>query len=897
LFAPGSPINKSFDQMLAWWVDVARRRARLILALSLILTALSVDYALTNLGINTDTGQMFSDTLPWRHTYLQYQKDFPESVENLVLVLDGSNPDLVEQASRQLAQRLSQDMRLVKWVYRPDAGPFFEREGLLYLSPDELGKLSDNLAAIQPFLGRLAADPSLRGFAGLLGQAVDAVMVGGQRFDLDRVLDEVTRSVDAARRGETRTLSWQELMLGRTATGGHETRRFVIVKPKLDYRQLLPAGAIMGHIRSVGRELGLSAGGGVPRGERVRLRITGDIALAYEELKGVSRGAGLAAVLALILVGAVLGFGLRSGRLVLASLVALVVGLTWTSGFATVAVGRLNLISVAFAVLYIGLGVAYAIHFCLRYREVMMEGVGHAQALRRTAQDVGESLVLCAVTTGIGFFAFVPTSFAGVSELGIIAGTGMFISLLVTLTLLPALLTLLPLRAGSAPPAQPPGRARWLQASLAAFPWRGRRSILVVTVVLSLASLALLPGIRFDYNPLDVRNPNAESVKTYRDLMKSSGTSPWSAEVMVSGLAAAEAMKQRLEALPAVGRVLGLQDFVPDHQAQKLAIIDQMSLLLGPTLAPGTTEPPPTLAQQKAALAGLRVRLEQALRAAPEEALAPQVTALDRALDGFQRAVEHAADGGRALLERLQSSVIGTLPEQLRALRTGLQARPITVADLPQTLRERWVAPDGRYRVEVSPRQDLTKDNALQRFVSEVTSVAPHATDAPVVILRSGQAVVGAFQQAFLSALVLIVLLLVVLMRRARDVLMVLAPLLLASLLTLGTMELMGMPFNFANVIALPLLLGMGVDNGIHMVNRMHTAPPPGGNPLQTSTTRAIIVSALTTICSFGNLAFSAHRGMASMGALLTIGLAYTLICTLILLPVLLASGPKPVRH
>jgi predicted RND superfamily exporter protein len=221
----------------------------------------------------------------------------------------------------------------------------------------------------------------------------------------------------------------------------------------------------------------------------------------------------------------------------------------------------------------------------------------------------------------------------------------------------------------------------------------------------------------------------------------------------------------------------------------------------------------------------------------------------------------------------------------LQALEISLEADRITSQDLPPDLVARWRAADGTYRVEVSPREDLNDAAALRRFVNAVRKIAPEAIGFPVIYLDAGNAVVWAFQQAFVLALIAISGLLFVLLRPKSDVLLVLLPLLLAGALTGAASVLLDIPFNFANVIALPLLLGIGVDNGIHMVHRMRASPPASGQILQTSTARAVLFSSLTTICSFGNLAFSPHRGMASMGIMLSVGIGFALICTLIVLP------------
>jgi predicted RND superfamily exporter protein len=248
------------------------------------------------------------------------------------------------------------------------------------------------------------------------------------------------------------------------------------------------------------------------------------------------------------------------------------------------------------------------------------------------------------------------------------------------------------------------------------------------------------------------------------------------------------------------------------------------------------------------------------------------------------------------MLKDLQTSLLGSLPTRLHALNISLEADRVSKNDLPEELVGHWVASDGRYRVAIFPRENLNDAGAMRRFVDAVKKVAPNATGFPVIYLEAGDAVVKAFQQAFSLALIAVTVLLVILLRPKSDVILVMLPLILAGALTGAASVLLNIPFNFANIIALPLLLGIGVDSGIHMVHRMRAAPPANGQMLQTSTARAVLYSSLTTICSFGNLAVSPHRGMASMGVLLTIGIGFTLLCTLVVLPALMIMGKQATK-
>jgi hopanoid biosynthesis associated RND transporter like protein HpnN len=434
--------QQRIEHWLARWVDLMTRRAIWVVVLGALITLGGGWYSATHLTMDTNNADLISKRVGWRQDSVAYQKAFPIYVDNLAVVVDGATPDLASSAVKRLAKTLRSQPELFESVYVPGGGKFFARNGLLYLKPDKLNALANRLVRIQPLLGRLSTDPTLVTFFDLLGQAMapDAPV----QLSLSPVFGELADVFDANRRGHFDQMSWQGLIGGDQP--GVSSQRFIIVKPRLDYDALLPAAAPMQAIRDGATKLHLDAAHGV------RVRQTGEVALSDEELQSVTQGAAWGALAATLLVGIILYMGLRSWALMGASLASLVAGLVGTATFAALFVGRLNLISIAFAVLYIGLGIDYAIHVCLRYREAMLEQEGelaeHALAVRRALQtaisDVGVSLALCAFTTAAGFFAFIPTSYSGVAELGLISGVGMFISLVVSLTFLPAVLALIP---------------------------------------------------------------------------------------------------------------------------------------------------------------------------------------------------------------------------------------------------------------------------------------------------------------------------------------------------------------------------------------------------------------------------------------------------------------------
>jgi predicted exporter len=377
-------------------------------------------------------------------------------------------------------------------------------------------------------------------------------------------------------------------------------------------------------------------------------------------------------------------------------------------------------------------------------------------------------------------------------------------------------------------------------------------------------------------------------VQTFDDLLAEGKAFPWNLHVMTADRASADALAERIGALDTVDYTLTLSDFVARDQEEKLALLSDTALLLGPALAASATRAPPSVGEQIAAVTGLEAALTTYDARAVQPELANAEARLRAALAAFG-AARLASDDAASALAELEESLLGAFDERLRLLRTALATGGFGVGDLPSEFVDLVVAPDGRIRVEAFPREDLNDTAALERYVAEVRSVAPGAFGVSVVIVESAQVVIGALREALLVASVLIVALLLSVWRSPLDAALVAVPLGLAALFTAAAAALVGVPLNFANVIVVPLLLGMGVDSGIHMVHRFRAGALPSGNLLRTPTARAVFYSALTTIASFGTLALSTHLGLASLGRLLTLGLALILVCNLVVLPAAVA--------
>ncbi len=844
-----------------------------VLLLYLVLCALSVSYTSRHLGIQNNTAQLLDQDLPFQKVRLELEGAFPQDASTLILAMEAETPEQTLLAAEAIKRRLEAESSLFESVYIPDDDPFFRRQGFLYLDTAQLETVFAKLIDAQPFIGYLSQHFH---FAGLVDIVVQALEKGDadSAASLDTLLSAMDQTVVAANQGQAKLLSWQQLLTGTEQTR-NPTRRLVIAKPYLDFKQLMPAEKPMTYLRALAKELSAHQPG-------VTVAITGEVALEHEEMETVNRDMLVSGIVSFLLVCGALWLGLRSIRLLLATLIALVVGLLLTAGFAAVAIGHLNLISVAFAVLYIGLGVDFATHLCLHYQECRGQNQGADQAIMDSMTAVGPSLFFCALTTAIGFFAFIPTDFKGVAELGIISGAGMFIGLAVSLSLLPALLKVLSSRAA------PIRRSAGFPARFYNFPFRHARAIRGVAVCLAFIALFSLGGVNFDSASINLRDPHSPSVIAFKRLLESQAESPFAISALTDSLDEATLLAERFAALPSVHQAITLSDLVPTDQERKLEIIDNLNLMMPMQLQHFAD------AHQASDVRTALLVLQDALQKTGTQPLTPIPNARLEAMAGHVDTFIKNADRSpqpAAVYRNLEDRLLTLLPHTLLMLRESLAASPVSLDSIPDSLRRHWVSGEGKYRVLVTPAQDLNQREPLQQFVNEVMNTHASVFGLPIGDVTSGQAVVDAFIQAFSSALFLIVLLLLLMTRSLKATLLVMTPLLLAALLTAACNVWLSNPFNFANIIVLPLLLGMGVDSGIHIVQRLRHQPDKVDELLHSSSARGVFFSALTTLCSFTSLAFNSHQGTASMGLLLSVGIILTIICCLLVLPALSAKS------
>jgi len=879
------------EQVVAFCV----RHAKAVIAAGLAAAAAALMFTATHFDMNSDSGKLISADLPWQKTMARFDTLFPQRNNLILVVIDSNAADRSNAAANALAAKLKANTGMFPAVWRPDGGPYFEKNGLLLLPEPCVKDAMDKLAQAQPFLGSLSTDPSLRGVMASMSTMLMGVKTGQAKLaDIDTPMNAFAGTLQTVNAGKPDYLSWQSMFAaGETAKNDcsfARTRTFIEVQPTLDYSSLMPGEKAEEAIRAAARQLKLTADRGVS------VRLTGPVPLSDEEFATISENGPLMGLAMFLAITFCLWLAVHSARIIACILLTLGVGLVTTTALGLMLVQKFNIISIAFIALFVGLGVDFAIQYAVRYRAERFAVGDLSRALSGAGRSVGIPLALAAAATAAGFFSFIPTDYVGVAELGIIAGLGMVVAFGLAVSFLPALIKLVK-------PAGEPEHIGFAEfAPIDQYLRDNRRKVLTwgaaIGAVCVIGQIVFPP--QFDANPLHLRSPKVESMATLNDLFEDPDTSPNTIDVLAPSLKAADRLAAEIVAndereakrtgrKPLIGMALTLSSFIPEDQDKKLALIQDTAFLLDTTLNPFEVKPPPSDAETVAALKKAARELHEAAAAAkkPGETNADSKARADavRLADALD-VLAAAPPAGRAAAAE---ALIPGLDNLLASLRSALQAAPVDIKTMPPELIAEWVAKDGTARIQVMPKSKAHDNKSMKRFSKAVTMTAADATGTPITIEESGRTIVTAFSQAGVWSFIAISILLALVLKRRRDVAVTVIPLLLTAALTLATCRIIGLQLNFANIIALPLLFGIGVAFNIYFVVAWRAGAQ---NLLQSPLTRAVLFSALTTASGFGALILSSHPGTASMGILLMISLFWVLATTLFFLPALL--GPPP---
>jgi hopanoid biosynthesis associated RND transporter like protein HpnN len=667
--------------------------------------------------------------------------------------------------------------------------------------------------------------------------------------------------------GHPRALPWSDEFFAEDET----VYRLIVIQGQEDFGEAVPAARLIDGIRETASTLRLTPENGVT------VRLTGMVPLAHEELATVQTGLVLAGAVSAVLLLVILGLGLRSLRIIVATVLALLASLAWTTAYAMATVGEFNTISAAFAVLLLGLGVDFGVHLGLRYEEETYRGLGVREALEQATSGAGGPITLCAMTSAIGFASFIPTEYRGLAALGEIAGGGMLFSLISSFTIFPAVLALMgpPSHYARAGDTQGPRVRDWIGAHAGAI-------VLSAGLIAIAATYIGVRHLTFDFSTLAMKDPDGEGMVTLRELHEQEIVTDYSLTAMAPDLGAAQAMASKLEALEEVSEARAPSHFVPDGQADKLSMIEDAAFFLESVLYPEPPLPPPTPAERLAAFE----TLGEAIRTLPADETDPELLTETGRLAALLDAVLESPSSADSA-QQLESLIIEGLSERMDWLRRAMAVGEIGLDDLPASLRERMIDADGQYSVVILPSGDMSDPMELRQFVSVVSAIAPHATGRPSVESGIGDIVVRSFRMAIALAFAAILVILLISLGSVLDALMVLVPISLAAMITIAFGVLFEVPFTMANVVAIPLVLGLGVDSGIHVFMR-YRHDGTFTDMMSSSTPRAVLLSALTTLAAFGALSLSPHPGLGGLGTLLAIAVLALIYCTLVVLPAMI---------
>ena len=879
------------------------RRPRLILAAGLLLAVISVIVTWQRMEFLTGRNDLMPRNAPFQENFRAIRAEFGDRQE-IVVVMESDDEAKATAFGSRLQERFAARRDLFAEVFFPGGMPFFREHGLLLMPLEDIRTLRRNLTLAAPTLKALAAAPSVQTLFTHLTARMDAYVAGGgaggggkeELASLAFMLEKLGAGIDSFGGDKKGGFSLQEVFLGgETALARAGRMQIMTVLPVRDPTSFVPAVEAIRVVRAEVAKLRA-----LPEFAGVTVGLTGVPVLEHEEMSSSERDIAMATVLSLALTVVLLLAAFRGVLNVVAAMVSLIIAVCVSFGLATLIVGHLNILSMVFAIMLIGIGIEYGIQVVLRYQEELGLGFSELEAIGTGFARNVRSIIVAAATTAAAFFTFVFTDFRGIAELGVIASLGIAVCVLATFTVLPAMLVIMaPWRkrkeeereARAATVLQRSPRVLAFERFLFGHP----KMVIGLTVVLCAASLYPLIQTRFDYNLMNLQAKGLEPVEYAYKLMRSRENAGYFAEVVASSAPEARELTRRLERLPDVDHVVSLLTFVPEDQQEKLAEFAALRATLA-DVKPAPYEEDLRVMELPTVFENFRksvVRLKDHLQAKND----PEVTRVGAyltTLDRFFATLEKEKDkNALGMLRDFQGEMLASFPEKIGQLRESLPATPVTEADIPAEIRERFVGKSGKYHLQVAPKHEIFDREPLARFIGQLRTVAPAVSGEPIMVYESMTIMRDAYLRAFVYAFAAIVVILFLTFRSILYTLVGLVPLVVGVLLMVGGMWLAGIPFNSANIIVMPLILGIAVDSGIYIINRYRQEDGDAATVIMSSTGLGVVYNTLTIMASFGALMVARHQGVFSIGAVMSLGMVACQAAFVLVLPAVLTLVGK----
>ncbi len=886
----GAPLGP-LTRLLVGLAGVVERRPASVVGVGLALAVLAGLFASQRLVMATARIDLIGKEVPYVRKLLDLEAEFGD-LNSIVAVVRGEDEQAARAVADALAARVRADTTRFRGVFHRFDPARLGAQALLYADAEQLAQLDAMAERLLPGLADGALPGAIDGFAGELEARLAAGDSGGGGGDaaLAGIADTLLRDLGAALAGEDPTgtpldelAGWDDVGYVRAGDGSFI---LLIAFREADTGELDPKSAAVAAARAAAAELERAHPG-------VEVGFTGKPVLDVDEMRTYEVDSTKTSLVALISVTLLLVVAFR--RLLAPLLVGgcLLLAVIDTLGFAALWPGHLNLMAVVFVVVVIGLGVDFGVHLVARYDELVAAGRSPGEALSETLRLTGPAIVTGAATTAAAFLCAVLTDFKGLREFGVIAALGVIASLGVMLSVLPALVLLIDRRRGR--PAAPPGPGITLRA-LGGIDWLTRahpRKVLAVAAALTLLAAVFASRARYDGNLLALQDPALESVQLELHLLRDEQLSSWFLAYTTDDLAELERAAARARAIPGVERVESVLDRLPAEQNERLEAVRALQERAR-GLTPAADWSDERLRAALERLQGaLLTALDEALTGGREEALAT----LEGLLERTEAALEAAADGVHPAARRYDRALAAAIERRLGPL-TGPPAEPLTPANLPAELKERLIGRSGQLLLRIYPEEDLWEPEPRGRFLAAVQAELPEVTGIPLLVHESSWSMANGYLAAGAYSLVLVAGCVLLHFRRLGPSLLSLGALGLGWLWLAGLLGAWGLPLNPANLIALPLLLGIGIDTSVHVIHRALEVGPRA--PLiGTSLGSAVLFSGLTSIASFGSLAIASHPGSASIGIVVSLGILCCLLAGLTVPAAVLAclANGRSSRH
>ncbi len=810
-------------------------------------------------------------------------------------------PERLRRAADELAAALAADERVAQVFHRVE-GAWLLEHGLYLVPAKVLRQAVEAARARAGLLRELEREAGLESINRMLARVVREGLESSSsapgRRDVDG-LSLLTRLLEAERRlledpdGTAREiagrgpLDWLPPSLARVVGDGYlrtvdGRTLFLVVSPRSNDDSLPVLRDFVGAMRR-------RAAAALAAHPGIRVAFTGQPAISVEEMDTVRRDTALTSALALIGVTVLTFLVFHRKRHSLLVLMALVVGLGWAFGAVRLELGYLNMVTSSFLATLIGVGVAYGIHPVSEYE---LTAPGHANgsgAVREAYRRTGPGVTVAAVTTSAAFFSILLMRFRGFAELGLVAGVGVLLCLLSFMVTLPALLTLLGRGASRN------GRAMldrvWDDRAVGLLCRFPRLTTLAALTVTALA-LWSVGRVGFDTNILKLLPANSESLRYLRRMIEQTDFSPMFNMVATGDLAQLREMQRRAAAEPSIARFDSILHFIPEDPRASSAAVEELRDLL-PEVGIAARATPARREAIVASLASLEDALDEAAEAAFTAGLADLLAGLERAHTAAGAARRAAADAPEGVEERwteAQQAVLDAVHRLLDRVRLAAAAEAPTIATVPAGLRERFVSGAGRFIGFLFPVGSVFDRAVLEPYIAACRRVSEEAIGPPMMFWLMSNRITSGFYRAVAVGTLLVVLVLLADFRSLRDATLAMIPLAMGVSWMIGGMRLLGLELNFANLVGVPLIIGVGIDNGVHVVHRLRLEGREGMNVVLRHTGRAIVISSLTTMIGFGSLALASHVGLASLGKMLLLGVGACLLTSIVVLPNLLVA-------